>query len=95
MLCKQACDETFKQMWVLKVPAKTKTSLWGLMWGRTLTKDNMFKRGWESDGQCVFLCKDMKVYTTCFLMRPIWSIPNVLTILQLNHVEWLNWGLAY
>jgi hypothetical protein len=61
MFSKQACDESFQANVDLKVPAKIKTFLWGLMWGRTLTKDTLHKRGQEGDGYCVFLSKEMKV----------------------------------
>jgi hypothetical protein len=30
----------FQKLWVLKIPTKIKTFLWGLIWGRTMTKDN-------------------------------------------------------
>jgi hypothetical protein len=41
--------KVFGKMWELKVPAKDKCFLWSLMWGKTLTKMNLLKRGWVGD----------------------------------------------
>jgi hypothetical protein len=46
--------KVFRKMWVLKVPAKVKIFLCCLMWGKTLTKVNLLKRGWTGSKQCMF-----------------------------------------
>jgi hypothetical protein len=67
----------FKKLWVLKIPAKIKTFLWGLIWGRTLTKDNLGKRGWVGENNCVVCAWDESIdhlFFACPIARMIWSV---------------------
>jgi hypothetical protein len=69
--------KVFRKMWVLKVPAKVKCFLWCLMWGKTLTKMNLIKRGWAGDKQCMFCAFDESIdhlFFGCPLARFVWSI---------------------
>jgi hypothetical protein len=69
-----------KKLWVLKIPMKIKTFLWGLMWGITLTKDNLLKGDWEGEGHCVFCARNGSIdhiFFACLVGRMIWSIFSV------------------
>jgi zinc-binding in reverse transcriptase len=43
-----------KSIWVLKIPIKNKFFLWMTLHNKILTKDNLRKRGWSGDQNCVF-----------------------------------------
>jgi hypothetical protein len=67
----------FKKLWVLEIPAKVKTCLWGLISGRTLTKENLRKRGLDRDVRCVFCARDESIdhlFFPCRVAKMIWSI---------------------
>jgi hypothetical protein len=53
--------EVFKHLCCLKLSAKIEVFLWCLMWGRTSTKDNLGKRGWEGSGECMFCAADESI----------------------------------
>jgi hypothetical protein len=38
--------KVFKDLWKMKLPGKIKIFLWVVIWGKTLTKVNLGRRGW-------------------------------------------------
>jgi hypothetical protein len=51
--------------------------LWTLMWGKTLTKVNLKKRGWDGSTQCMFCAMDETIehlFFTCPLSRYVWTV---------------------
>ena len=61
----------------MKVPAKIKIFLWLVMWNRTLTKDNLRKKGWEGSNQCMFCASDESIchlFFLCPVARLLWGI---------------------
>jgi hypothetical protein len=69
--------KVFSKMWELKVLAKVKCFMWSLMWGKTLTKMNLLKRGWASDKQCMFCASDESIdhlFFACPLARFVWGL---------------------
>jgi hypothetical protein len=91
----------FQKLWVLKIPAKIKTFLWRLIWGRTLTKDNPRKRRWDGDSNCVFCAMDEIIdhlFFACLIAGMIWSIFQCAynTLAQpMRMAELGRWGKLY
>jgi hypothetical protein len=47
------------------------------MWGKTLTKVNLKKRGWDGSTQCMFCAMDETIehlFFTCPLSRYVWTV---------------------
>jgi hypothetical protein len=44
-----------KMIWKMKIPIKTKVFGWYFCQGIILTKDNLAKRNWNGNKNCVFL----------------------------------------
>jgi hypothetical protein len=65
--------KVFRKMRVLKVSAKVKFFLCCLMWGKTLTKVNLLKRGWTGSKQCIFCASDESI-DHLFFACLIWGI---------------------
>jgi hypothetical protein len=57
--------ERNKMIWKLKMPLKIKIFMWYMYKGVTLTKDNLAKRNWNGNKQCV-CCLAMSQFNICF-----------------------------
>lgn len=77
-LCVQQTNVPFKKVWKFKIPLKIKIFIWLILKGRTLTKDNLFKRGWrKGDTNCQFCDQQETIqhlFFDCPMARLIWNI---------------------
>lgn len=67
----------FKCMWKVKVPPKIKVFVWLIMRNSILTKDNLLRRGWSGDANCVFCGKEESVdhlFLNCSVAKFLWGI---------------------
>ena len=66
-----------KRIWKGRIPAKIKIFLWLISNDAILTKENLKKRKWQGDPQCVF-CDNLEttdhLFFQCPVAKVIWSI---------------------
>ena len=66
-----------KFLWKTKVPTNIRFFLWLLARKSILTRDNLLKRGWKGDKNCVFCGKAETIdhlFFLCSVAKTIWAL---------------------
>jgi hypothetical protein len=67
-------------LWKLKVPLHIKIFLWYLKQGVVLTKDNLIRRNWNGNKQCVFCSQHESIqhlFFDCHFAKFLWRAVQV------------------
>lgn len=70
----------YKVLWKLKIPSRAKSFCWLVVRNRSLTRDNLKKRGWKGCEKCEF-CNELEtqehLFFTCPLARFVSNVVGV------------------
>ena len=69
-------NREFQSIWGATIPLKIKIFLWLVKQNRVLTRDNLSRRGWSGNMQCVY-CSEMEsvnhLFVNCHYAGSIWA----------------------